>query len=413
MTPARRHLWIDATAGIAGDMLLGALLDAGASLAVVRAAVAAVVRADVEITAAPALRAGMRAVRAEVASAVEDHPHRAWATLRDLVAGANLDERVRDRALRVFETLAEAEARVHGVEADDVHFHEVGAWDSVADVVGICAALEDLRVESVSTSPVAVGSGRTRGAHGDLPVPVPAVLELATGWQVLAGGEGELATPTGLAVVRALAERCGPIPTMEVYAVGVGAGALDTATRANVVRAVVGTISPAAPLTGPLGPMWVLETNVDDLDPRVWPSVLEGLLEAGAADAWLVPILMKKGRPAHTLGVLTTGERRADLRDLVLSLTSTIGVRETEVVRTALDRTWVSVPVGDSAVRVKVAHRNGEILHATTEFADAAALAGRRGIPVRQVLDEAGAAADAHGLRPGERVTGDRSEPNR
>jgi uncharacterized protein (TIGR00299 family) protein len=400
MTPTR-HLWIDASAGLAGDMLLGALLDAGASLDGVRAAVTAVIPGDVQIAAAPVRRAGMRAVRAEVTSTVEDHPHRSWATIRDLLGAADLDERVRARAQRVFATLAEAEARVHGVTADEVHFHEVGAWDSIADVVGVSAALDDLGVASLSAGPVAVGSGRTRGAHGDLPVPVPAVLEMAAGWQVFAGGEGELATPTGLAIVRALAERCGPIPLMEVYAVGVGAGSKDTSARANVVRVAIGSMLAAPSGHGDAEPMWVLETNIDDLDPRVWPSVLEALVEAGAADAWLVPILMKKGRPAHTLCVLTTPDGREDLRSLVLSLTSTLGVREREVVRTALDRTWVSVPVGDAEVRVKVAHRDGEIVHATVEFADAAALAARRHVPVRQVLDEANAAADAHGLRPG------------
>jgi uncharacterized protein (DUF111 family) len=176
--------------------------------------------------------------------------------------------------------------------------------------------------------------------------------------------------------------------------------------RANVVRVVVGTPSAAAYADGGVESMWLLETNVDDLDPRVWPTVLEGLLEAGAADAWLVPILMKKGRPAHTLSVLTTTDRRGAVRELVLSLTSTLGVRETEVTRTALDRSWVTVPVAGGEVRVKVAHRHGEIIHATAEFADVAALAKRRGLPVRHVLDAAGAAADLQGLRPGELLAG-------
>jgi uncharacterized protein (TIGR00299 family) protein len=401
MTRAR-HAWIDASAGIAGDMLLGALLDAGASPEAVREAVAAVIPGEVRIDTTTVDRSGMRALKANVASVAEDEPHRTWATIRDRLSAAALEDVVHDRAGRVFATLAEAEAHVHGVAAEDVHFHEVGAWDSIADVVGVSAALVDLGIATVSTGPVALGSGRTAGAHGDLPVPVPAVLELARGWEVFAGGDGELATPTGMALVRAFADRCGPLPPMEVYAVGVGAGSKETPGRANVVRVVVGEPSTGHVPDVDVQPMWVLETNVDDLDPRVWPTVLESLLDAGAADAWLVPILMKKGRPAHTLNVLAGAERRGVLRDLVLSLTSTIGVRETAVARTALGRAWVSVPVRDGEVRVKVAHRDGEIVHATAEFADAAALAERRGVPVRQVLDEAGAAAEVKGLRPGQ-----------
>jgi pyridinium-3,5-bisthiocarboxylic acid mononucleotide nickel chelatase len=293
---------------------------------------------------------------------------------------------------------------------------------------------------------VAVGAGRTRAAHGNLPVPVPAVLELARGWQVLAGGEGELATPTGMALLRALAEECGPIPAMAVTAVGIGAGRRDTAERANVVRVVVGTAvadAPAAaenptisdapatsdgsavsdapatsdaPTTsdGPavsnapttsdapaISDMWVLETNVDDLDPRLWPTVLAALLAAGAADAWLVPILMKKGRPAHTLCVLAHDADRAALRDTVFTLTPTLGVRETPVSRVGLQRDWRAVTLPGGDVRIKVGLRAGRIAVATAEFEDAAELARARGVPVRQVLDEATAAAEAAGLGPG------------
>jgi hypothetical protein len=228
---------------------------------------------------------------------------------------------------------------------------------------------------------------------------VPAVLELARGWQVVAGGAGELATPTGMALLRALADACGPLPPLEVTAVGVGAGGRDTAGRANVVRAVLGVPSPDAPAAADL---WVLETNVDDLDPRVWPTVLSALLEAGAADAWLVPILMKKGRPAHTLCVLAPDAARAALRDAVFTLTSTLGVRERPVSRVALERGWRTVAVRGGEVRVKAGLRAGRIVHATPEFDDAAALARARGVPVRQVLDEAVAAAEAAGLRPGQ-----------
>ena len=203
----------------------------------------------------------------------------------------------------MFRRLAEVEASAHGVPVEDVEFHEVGSWDSVADVVGTCAALHLLGVEDVVATRIALGSGTVRTAHGLLPVPVPAVLGLVDGWQVEAGGNGELATPTGAALLTTYATAQGPLPALDVVTSGVGAGTRDPAERPNVVRVVLGT-RPAPVAPDASRPMVVLEANVDDLDPRVWPTVLTALMDAGAADAWLTPILMKKGRPAHTLSVL-------------------------------------------------------------------------------------------------------------
>jgi uncharacterized protein (TIGR00299 family) protein len=396
--PVGVHAWVDASAGVAGDMLLGALVDAGAPLEEVSRAVEAVLPDTVRLTAGETTRAGLRATKVDVVLLREDQPRREWTQVRAMVQVSDLAERVRERALAVFATLAGAEARVHGVNPESVHFHEVGAWDSIADVVGVCAALESLGVEAVSGGPVAVGSGRTRTAHGDVPVPVPAVLELARGWQVVAGGDGELATPTGLALLRALASACEGVPSMEVTAVGVGAGTRDPAGRANVVRVVVG--SPSTGLVGAARePMWVLEANVDDLDPRVWPSVLADLLAAGAADAWLTPILMKKGRPAHTVSVLCSSDARDELRDKLFRHTTTFGLREHAVERSALCRDWFPVLVGGDQVRVKVSlDADGKVVHATPEFDDAKALAEASGRPVREVLDEAVAATRAAGV---------------
>ena len=234
------HLWVDATAGIAGDMMLGALIDAGAPLDGVESAVSAVVPGEVALRTSTVQRAGLRALKVDVESRAEDHPHRSWARIRSMLETAELTTAVRTTALAAFARLADAEARVHGVSTDDVHFHEVGSWDSIADIVGVCAALAELAVTRVTASPVAVGSGRTGSVHGDLPVPPPAVLELARGWRVLAGGEGELATPTGMALIRALADECSSIAPMEITAVGVGAGGRDVPGRANVVRVALG-----------------------------------------------------------------------------------------------------------------------------------------------------------------------------
>jgi uncharacterized protein (TIGR00299 family) protein len=403
------HAWIDASGGVAGDMLLGALVDAGARLSAVQDVVDSVLPATVRLEARTVQRAGMRATKVDVHTLVEDHPHRTWLTIRAMLEAADIPVGVRARALAVFARLADAEARVHGVPVDEVHFHEVGAWDSIADVVGTCAALDDLGVASLSVSTVALGSGRVRAAHGEIPVPVPAVLELAAGWSVTSGGDGELATPTGMALVTSLAARSEGLPSTRVTAVGIGAGTRDTPGRPNVVRVVLGSpdvpVTTAGSVAGAASAMWVIEANVDDLDPRVWPTVLAALLTAGAADAWLVPILMKKGRPAHTLAVLTDAGHRAALRTLVFTLTSTIGVRETSVQRTALDRVIRTVALADGEVRVKVAVLDGVVVHATPEFDDVAALADRADVPIRQLLEAAVAAVERAGLGAGRPLT--------
>ncbi|GAA2719069.1 nickel pincer cofactor biosynthesis protein LarC [Cellulomonas aerilata] len=410
--PTPTLLWIDASAGIAGDMLLGALVDAGAALDDLQSAVDAVIPGSVRLAAHGVTRAGLRATKVEVEVLVDDPPHRTWTTIRDLLVAADLAEPVRARALAAFARLAEAEGRVHGIPPEDVHFHEVGALDAIADVVGSCAGVEALGVTDAVVSPIALGSGTVTAHHGVLPVPAPAALELSRGWDVLAGGRGELATPTGLALATSLAGACGPLPALRPDRTGIGAGTRDTPGRANVVRVVLGTPTRGttdAPVVVPAdaGPggtperAVVLETNVDDLDPRVWPDVLERLLAAGAWDAWLTPIVMKKGRPAHTLHVLCGPEQATALGAVVLAHTSTLGLRVTSVVRDVLDRAWVAVEVDGGTVRVKVGHRAGRVVQATPEFGDVAALAADRGVPVRQVLAQAQAAATAAGVVQG------------
>ena len=398
--------WFDVTAGVAGDMLLGALVDAGADLREVQRLVDLVLPETVRLEATDVQRAGMRAVKVEVRSVVEDHPHRPWREIRERIATAGLPSVVAVRASAVFRRLAEVEAAAHGVPVDDVEFHEVGSWDSVADVVGTCAALHLVDVEEVVATRITLGSGTVRTAHGVLPVPVPAVLGLVTGWQVDSGGDGELATPTGVALVTTYASAQGSLPALDVVGSGIGAGTRDPAGRPNVVRVVLGT-RPATASPDDSQSMVVLDANVDDLDPRVWPTVLSSLMDAGAADAWLTPILMKKGRPAHTLSVLGSVSHAAALRDRILELTSTIGVRQTTVDRWALERGWVDVDVEGHAVPVKVAHRDGAIIHATPEFEDVAALAAELEQPVRAVLAAAIASAEASGLTPGADVPDD------
>lgn len=429
------HLWVDASAGVAGDMLLAALLDAGADLAVVRAAVAAVLPGEVQITVERVTRAGLAATRVDVApdDAHGAHPERPWSVLAELLRAADLAEPVRGLALRTFGALARAEAAVHGVDEADVHFHEVGSWDSVADVVGVAAALHDLRVCRATTTPVGLGSGTVRAAHGRLPVPVPAVLRLLADHDLVSGqglraapGEGlvgECATPTGVALLASVAQAHAVAPAGAVLAVGLGAGTRDTPDRANVVRVVLhrpevgggaagepgeaaGAAGEGAVVAAPAGEGAVhdlveLAATVDDLDPRVWPTVLEACLEAGALDAWLLPVQMKKGRPGMVVHVLARPGDRAGLVDLLTTHTPTLGVRWHAVSRSALARQWREVPVDSGTVRVKLGLRDGQIVTATPELEDCRALSQATGRPLRTVLREAEAAAQTAGWRSG------------
>jgi uncharacterized protein (TIGR00299 family) protein len=359
--------------------------------------VEAVVAGSVAITAAEVSRAGLRATKAEIELVVDDPPHRTWTTIRTMIDEAALAEPVRERAQAVFARLADAEGRVHGIPAESVSFHEVGALDSIADVVGVAAALHDLGVRSVSAGPVALGSGQVRVAHGVLPVPVPAVTELARGWRVSGRGEGELTTPTGMALLATLADRCEDLPGLTVRHIGVGAGTRDVAGRPNVTRVILGDAAVSSS-PAPVSDALLLEANVDDLDPRLWPDVLQQLLLDGADDAWLVPIAMKKGRPAHILSVLCEPSRADELRTEMLSLTSTFGVRQTETSKYALPRTWFEVDVDGDAVAVKVAHRDGVIRQVSPEFDSVAARAAALGRTQHDVLTAAMAAATAAGL---------------
>jgi pyridinium-3,5-bisthiocarboxylic acid mononucleotide nickel chelatase len=395
-----RHAWIDASAGVAGDMLLGALIDAGADLAVVQQAVDAVISDSVRLTPTQVTRAGQHANQLSVQVITQDVPARSWRSVQDLIATAGLPAPTRDRALATFGRLADAEGRVHDLPPEHVHFHEVGALDSIADVVGVAAALHALEIDSISASAVAVGSGRVRVAHGDLGVPVPAVVELATGWRIFAGGSGELTTPTGMALVSTLADRCEDLPPLTLQTSGAGAGTRDTPGRPNVTRVLIGER-----VSGPDNDLaetaLLIEANVDDLDPRLWPGVLTSLITAGAADAWLVPITMKKGRPAQTLTVLARPDQAADLREVVLAQTSTIGVRETTVRKAALPRGWVDLTVAGHDLPIKIAHRDGTIRQVTPEFDDLESAAAEQGLSPLTLLEQASAAAAAAGLVTG------------
>ena len=373
-------VWVDASSGASGDMLLGALVGAGVPLPVLQDAVDSVAPEPISLRVEDVRRNGLAATRVHV-DVAESHHHRTWRDVRAMLDGHRT-------AHAVFERLAVAEAAVHGTTPDEVHFHEVGALDAIADVVGVCAGFEHLGATAITVSPVAVGSGTIQAAHGTLPVPPPAVAELLRGAPTYAGpAPMELCTPTGAALLTTLATAYGPQPPMTVERIGVGAGGRDPDGHANVLRLFVGS----AATTG--GEPLLLECNVDDLDPRVWPAVIAALLEAGASDAWLTPILMKKGRPAHTLSALVDASRAPAVRAAIFRQTSTIGLREQPLAKHALDREMVSVEVDGRQVAVKLARHDGVVVNAQPEYDDVARAAADLRRPVADVLAQAAALA--------------------
>ncbi|MGY1984648.1 nickel pincer cofactor biosynthesis protein LarC [Blastococcus sp. SYSU DS0669] len=388
--------WLDLAAGASGDMLLGALVDAGVPLDVPAEAVAALPVEQVRLTTEQVTRHGLGATRVHVHAPPSD-VLRTWADVRALLHSSALPPPVRDGALAVFERLAVAEGRVHRIDPARVHFHEVGALDALADVVGVVASFEYLELSRLTASPVALGSGSARGAHGVVPIPGPAVLELLAGVPVHAGAvPAEMCTPTGAALLAARVEEWTTLPALRVERVGVGAGGRDPEQLPNVVRLVLG--EPAEP--APARPV-VLEANVDDLDPRLWPAVLDALLAAGASDAWLTPILMKKGRPAHTLSALCRPEVLPAVQAAVFATTSTIGLRVVEVGKVALERAHATVEVLGAPVGVKLAVSGDRVVNVSVEYEDVAALARARELPVKEVLRAATAAAEAaHPVAP-------------
>ncbi|GAA4616085.1 nickel pincer cofactor biosynthesis protein LarC [Actinoallomurus liliacearum] len=392
-----KTLWVDAGNGAAGDMLLAALIDAGADLEAVRTGLRGLAVEPIDVAVSQVRRHGLRAVHADVRAPRSD-VSRNLADVTAILTAAALPDEARAFALAVFERLARAEARVHGVTLSEIHFHEVGALDAIADVTGCALALHDLRLLGSAVrvvSPVAAGSGVVRAAHGPLPVPVPAVLELLTeaGAPLRTHSAAmELCTPTGAALLATLATDWGPAPDCVPRATGTGAGRADPEGHPNVLRVLIGEAADAPGWSA--AEMRRVDTTVDDLDPRLWPDVLEALRTAGAADAWCTPALMRKGRPGQVLSVLVDPDRLDAVCRVIFAETTSLGVRVSPVERRFLRRDQVTVPVaGGVTVAVKRGLLEGEVVTAQPEYDDVRAAAERTGRPVREVLAEARAAA--------------------
>jgi len=384
-------IYFDCFAGASGDMLLAALLDAGAALETVKRELACLPLTGYELKLNRVLKKGISALSLTVAIAEKQQPHRHYRQIAAMLEASVLSPQVKSMSLAVFRRLAEAEGKIHGKAVADVHFHEVGAIDSIVDIVGIAAALYSLGAEKICSSPLHSGIGFVRCAHGELPVPAPATLELLNGVPVYSRGiEAELLTPTGAAVLSTLAEFV-PLPSMTVIKSGYGAGKKELSI-ANLLRVIVGEA--AAPAAGYLREETVmLEANIDDMNPEFYSYILEKLFAAGALDVTLIPIQMKKGRPGTMLSVLARQEQEEPLLDIIFTETTTLGIRRHTAEKLMLPRRLISVETAYGLVRVKIAESSDNIVNAAPEYQDCLQLAKATGAPLKKIYAAAMAAA--------------------
>lgn len=383
------HLHFDCFSGAAGDMILGALLDAGCPLEALQNVVARLKLPGVSLSAEIVRKQGLAATQALVAVGPEAKTkHRHLPHIEKIIDAADLKPVVAKRAKAVFHRLAVAEAAAHGTTIEKVHFHEVGAADAIVDIVCACAALDELGVERVSCSPVPTGHGTVRCEHGLMPVPAPATANLLKNIPLAACDEPhELTTPTGAAILTEFAERFGPPPAMRVRHIGYGAGQRDLNARPNVLRVMIGEAESSQPDETDV--VAVLEANIDDADGQSLAHASTSLLEAGALDVYIVPIIMKKGRPAQMLGVLCRPADVQTMETILFRETTTFGVRRHDTRRTKLSPSHATVDTPFGPIRVKVGRRGDQIVQAWPEYDDCAQAARSAGVPLREVQSRA------------------------
>jgi pyridinium-3,5-bisthiocarboxylic acid mononucleotide nickel chelatase len=379
-----RVAYLDCVGGLAGDMLLAALLDAGAELERLRAVPRALGLSGVAVEAERVERQGIGALHVSI-EVSDDHAHRNYREIRRIVEQAELPVAARTRSLEAFARLAEVEGGIHGIPPEDVHFHELGSLDTLVDLCGTFVLLDDLGVERVTSSPLPYARGLTKAAHGVLPLPAPATLGLLAGARLVGvETQAELVTPTGAAIAAVLVDEWGTLPPLTLERVGYGAGTADLADRPNVVRLVLGTAAER-----PDGRVVLLETNLDDFPSELVPDAAERCYAAGALDVWTVPAQMKKGRPGLVVSVLARPDAESAVARALLEETSALGVRVSRLDRYELERRERVVEVGGEPIRIKVGLLDGRVVNVAPEHDDCAALARSTGRSVKSVWAEA------------------------
>jgi pyridinium-3,5-bisthiocarboxylic acid mononucleotide nickel chelatase len=425
-----RIAYLDCFSGISGDMFLGALVDAGVSPRLLEETVAQL-QLGGRLEISRVVRAGVSATKVDVyvgdekdmpreeywakkpgrtlSAAHHSHSHgheeththsvaietphahehsRGLSEIREIIGKAAIDEKAKTLAIEIFEALGAAEAKIHDIPVERVHFHEVGAVDAMVDIVCASVGAEALRMDEIICSPLNVGGGTVKCAHGTFPVPAPATIELLKGTPVYSSGvQAELVTPTGAAIVKILARRFVPFPRMKIEKSGYGAGSLDLPGYPNVLRLTLGEVASAEPASRET--VTVLEANLDDLNPQVFGYVLDRLFEADAMDVFAVPIQMKKNRPGTLLTVLCDAERATKLTEIIFQETTTLGVRRREDSRECLARRWEIVRTQWGDVRIKIASMNGSVTNFSPEYEDCRKIAGEHHLPLKAVMQEA------------------------
>jgi pyridinium-3,5-bisthiocarboxylic acid mononucleotide nickel chelatase len=380
-----RAVYLDCFSGLSGNMFLGALVDAGVPEAALRDVIAKIDIKGFDLKVKPVEKCGIHATHIDV-GLTSRHHHRGLADILKLIRAAGLPAAVQEKACLVFQRLGAAEAKVHGMPIEKVHFHEVGAVDAIIDIVGTVFGFHYLGVDRIYCSPLRVGRGFVKAAHGIMPIPAPATAELLHGIPWYPGDiDRELVTPTGAALAAELCCGFGDRPAGFIAEkTAYGAGTWDLVIP-NVLRLSVGTV----PEEKSVDTKWLLEANVDDSTPEVIAYVIDRLMAAGAVDAWITPIIMKKGRPAFLISALSDETDKIAVEDVVFAQTSSIGVRWQEVRRTVANRSIVPVLTEWGSVGIKVAERNGEIINAAPEFGDCRALADQTGTPLKKIYQAA------------------------
>jgi len=380
--------YFDCFSGISGDMTLGALVDAGCPLEVLRSKLQGLQVPGWEISADKVWKNGMAATQVRV-KAADTQTHRSLTTILEILERSKLDAQVKERAGAIFTKLGEAEAAVHDVPIEKIHFHEVGAVDAIVDIVGACIGFGELGFEKFACSALNVGGGTARMAHGVLPVPAPATARLLLGKPTYSSGaQKELVTPTGAAIVATLCDVFGPQPAMTVSAIGYGAGTADLEGQPNVLRIMAGEVSERA-TDAHGGTIRVLEANLDDMNPQIFGYLLDRALAAGALDVFATPVQMKKSRPGTLVTILCKPEDENKFQEMLFAETTTLGVRSHLVDRRALPREFVKVVTRFGEVRLKISRSEGRVQHAAPEFEDCRKLAEEKNVPLQEVMEQA------------------------
>lgn len=377
--------YFDCFSGVSGDMLLGALVDAGLDIKELQKGLLDIKISGYRVSACKVKKEGIEGTKVDVIIDETKHQPRRLKDIKAIITNSAFDDPLKERVLKVFNRLAEAEARVHGTDIEEVSFHEVGVMDAIIDVAGTILGLHILGIGKILSSPVNTGSGVFESSHGMLPIPAPATMEMLKGFSVYSSGiNKELATPTGVALLTTLAEGFCPLPAMEVTSVGYGAGTWDLQGSPNLLRLVIGETK-EFPLSETI---ILLETNIDDLNPQIYEYLMDRLFGAGALDVHLIPIIMKKGRPGIILSAMVEKETVEKVMGIIFEETGTLGVRIREVERVKVQREIKEIETEWGKVRIKIASRGGQVMGVSPEYEDCKKIAEEKGIPLRRIMDE-------------------------